>query len=193
MSSLHRRAFLRASSVVVVSVASGFAGPALSKVAAPAVIGAKAINCRTLAFACLNSGERVKADYWVDGRYVPEELARIDKVLRDFRDGTVHPIEPKLLDFIHQLGRDVDARSGFEVICGYRSPATNEWLRKRSTEVAQKSLHMGGQAIDLCVPGRALDKVHQAALNLRLGGVGYYPKSDFVHLDTGRVRQWTGT
>jgi uncharacterized protein YcbK (DUF882 family) len=192
MSSINRRAFLRASSAVIASVASSFAVPALAKVAAPAVVGLKSTNCRTVAFACLYSGERLKADYWVDGYYVPEELARIDKALRDFRDGTIRPIEPKLLDFIHRLGQEVDAPSAFEVICGYRSPETNEWLRRRSTGVAEHSLHMKGLAIDLCVPGRALDKVHQAALHLRLGGVGYYPDSDFVHLDSGRVRRWTG-
>lgn len=192
MSSLDRRAFLRASSAVIASVASSFAVPALAKVAAPAIVGVKAVNSRKLALACLYSGERLKADYWVDGRYVPDELARIDKVLRDFRTGEVHPIEPKLLDFIHRLGQEVDAPSAFEVICGYRSSETNEWLRQRSTGVAEHSLHMKGLAIDMCVPGRSLEKVHKAALNLRLGGVGYYPKSDFVHLDTGRVRQWTG-
>jgi uncharacterized protein YcbK (DUF882 family) len=192
MSSLHRRAFLRASSAVIATAASSFAVPALAKVAAPAVVGVKDTNSRRLAFTCLYSGERLKADYWVDGRYIPDELARIDKVLRDFRDGTIHPIEPKLLDFIHRLGMKVDAPSGFEVICGYRSPGTNEWLRQRSDGVAEHSLHMKGLAIDLCVPGRTLDKVHQAALDLRLGGVGYYPDSDFVHLDTGRVRRWTG-
>src|SRR5262245_29570370 len=108
MSSLDRRAFLRASSAVVASLASGFAVPAFAKVAAPAIIGTKSTNCRTLSFACAYSGERLKSDYWVDGRYVPEEMARIDKLLRDFRDGTVRPIDPKLLDFIHQLGREVD-------------------------------------------------------------------------------------
>jgi uncharacterized protein YcbK (DUF882 family) len=192
MSALHRRAFLRASSAVIASTALSFAVPALAKVAAPAVVGVKSTNSRRLAFTCLHSGERLKADYWMDGKYVREELARIDKLLRDFRDGTVHPIEPKLLDFIHRLGQEVDAPAAFEVICGYRSSKTNEWLRRNTTGVAEHSLHMKGEAIDLCVPGRSLAKVHEAALKLRLGGVGYYPQSDFVHLDTGRVRQWTG-
>jgi len=123
---------------------------------------------------------------------VKEELARLNKALRDFRTGEVFRIDPKLLDFVHLLGREVDARSGFEVICGYRSPETNEWLRKESSGVAERSLHMKGQAIDLCAPGRPLAKLHEAALDLRLGGVGYYPDSDFIHVDTGRVRRWTG-
>jgi uncharacterized protein YcbK (DUF882 family) len=192
MTYLHRRAFLRASSIVAVSAASSFAVPALAKVAAPAVIGMKDIDCRTLVLNNLYSGEKLKSDYWVDGGYVPGELARLNKLLRDFRTSEVYAIDPKLLDFVHLLGDTVDARSGFEIICGYRSPATNEWLRKESSGVAEHSLHMKGQAIDLCVPGRPLKKVHEAALNLRLGGVGYYPDSDFIHVDTGRVRRWMG-
>ena len=192
MAYLHRRAFLRASSVVALSAASSFAVPALAKIAAPAVIGAKEIDCRTLVMNNLQNGEKLKSDYWVEGSYIPEELAQIDKFLRDYRNDKVHQIDRKLLDLLHQLGDAVDAHSGLEIICGYRSPETNEWLRKHSTGVAEKSLHLKGQAIDLCVPGRALKKVHQAALNLGLGGVGYYPKSDFIHVDTGRVRRWTG-
>lgn len=192
MTYLHRRAFLRVSSAVVVSAASSFAVPALAKVASPAVIGVKEIDCRTLVMNNLHSSEKVRSDYWVDGDYVPGELARLNKLLRDFRTDEVYPIDPKLLDFVHLLGDNVDARSGFEIICGYRSPATNEWLRQGSSGVAEHSLHMKGQAIDLCVPGRSLKNVHEAALNLRLGGVGYYPDSDFIHVDTGRVRRWTG-
>src|SRR5262245_66567397 len=153
MTYLHRRAFLRASSVVAVSAASSFAVPAFAQIAAPAVVGVKDIDCRTLELNCLFSGEKVKSDYWVDGAYVPGELKRLNKVLRDFRSGEVYAMDPKLLDLLHVLGDQVDARSGFEIICGYRSPATNEWLRKESTGVAEHSLHMKGQAIDLCVPG----------------------------------------
>ncbi len=192
MAYLHRRAFLRASSVVALSAASSFALPALAKVAAPAVIGTKTIDCRTLVMNNIQNGEKLKSDYWVDGSYVPEELAHINKFLRDYRNNKVFPIDRKLLDLLHQIDAAVDARSGFEIICGYRSPETNEWLRKQSSGVAKHSLHLKGQAIDLCVPGRALKKVHQAALSLGLGGVGYYPESDFIHVDTGRVRRWTG-
>jgi uncharacterized protein YcbK (DUF882 family) len=192
MSYLHRRAFLRASSVVALSAASSFAVPALAKVAAPAVIGTKDIDCRTLVMNNIQNGEKLKSDYWVDGSYVPEELAHINKFLRDYRNGKVLPIDPKLLDLVHRLGDTVDARSGIEIICGYRSPVTNEWLRRHSDGVAAHSLHMKGQAIDMCIPGRSLNKVHEAALALRLGGVGYYPDSDFIHVDTGRVRRWTG-
>jgi uncharacterized protein YcbK (DUF882 family) len=192
MAYLHRRAFLRASSVVALSAASSFAVPALAKVAAPAVIGTKDIDCRTLVMNNIQNGEKLKSDYWVEGSYVPEELTHINKFLRDYRNNKVFPIDPKLLDLLHRIDAAVDARSGFEIICGYRSPETNEWLRKHSSGVAEHSLHLKGQAIDLCVPGRSLRKVHETALDLRLGGVGYYPKSDFIHVDTGRVRRWTG-
>ena len=87
---------------------------------------------------------------------------------------------------------DAVGGESIEIVCGYRSPATNESLRKHSSGVAEKSLHLKGQAVDLRVKGRALKDVHDAALKLGLGGVGYYPKSDFVHVDTGRVRRWTG-
>jgi uncharacterized protein YcbK (DUF882 family) len=192
--SISRRAFLRASSgVVLTAAASGFAIPAIAKVASPAIIGVKDQACRTLIVECLRSGERLTADYWVEGKYIEGEMARINKALRDVRTGEVHAIDPKLLDLVHRLGRDLDARSGIQVISGYRSPATNAMLHKKSSAVAEKSLHMKGQAMDLLVPGRRLEQVHNAALKLGLGGVGYYPKSNFVHVDTGRVRRWTGS
>jgi uncharacterized protein YcbK (DUF882 family) len=191
MAFFYRRAFLRAGGLVALSAASSFAIPALAKVASPAIIGGKQAACRTLVMNCLRSGETLKSDYWVDGKYVPGELERINTLLRDVRSNDVYPIDPKLLDLLHTLGNAVAGRS-FEIICGYRSPATNEELRKHSSGVAEKSLHLKGQAVDLRVKGRALKDVHDAALKLGLGGVGYYPKSDFVHVDTGRVRRWTG-
>ncbi len=192
--SMSRRAFLSASTgLVVAAAASSFAIPAYAKVAAPALIGIKKTNCRTLVVQCVRSGERLTADYWVEGKYVEDEMARLNKALRDVRTGEVHAIDRRLLDLAHRLGRDVDARSGIQVISGYRSPATNAMLQKKSSDVAVKSLHMKGQALDLLVPGRPLKQVHDAALKLGLGGVGFYPKSNFVHVDTGRVRRWTGS
>jgi uncharacterized protein YcbK (DUF882 family) len=191
--SMSRRAFLRAASGAVSTAAvSSFAIPAFANVAAPAVIGVKETGCRTLVLECLRSGERLTSDYWVDGRYIDGELARIYKVLRDVRTGEVHAIEPRLLDLVYRLGREVDARSGLHVISAYRSPATNAMLHRKSSGVAEKSLHMKGQAIDLRVPGRTLEQAHEAALKLAAGGVGYYPKSNFVHVDVGRVRRWSG-
>lgn len=191
--SMSRRAFISASTgLVLTAAASSFAIPAIAKVAAPALIGIKKTNCRTLVVECIRSGERLTADYWVEGRYIEDEMARINRALRDIRTGEIHAIDPKLLDLAHRLGRDVGARSGIQVISGYRSPATNAMLHKKSAAVATKSLHMKGQALDLLVPGRPLKQVHEAALKIGAGGVGFYPKSNFVHVDTGRVRRWTG-
>jgi uncharacterized protein YcbK (DUF882 family) len=111
MAYLHRRAFLRASSVVALSAASSFAFPAFAKVAAPAVIGTKNIDCRTLVMNNIHNGEKLKSDYWVEGSYIPEELAHVNKFLRDYRNNKVLPIDPKLLDFLHQLDDAVDRGS----------------------------------------------------------------------------------
>jgi len=145
---------------------------------------------RSLGFHHLHTGEALTACYWQEGRYVPDALAAIDHLLRDHRTGEVKPIDRDLLDLLVALQERVDSQAPFEVICGYRSPATNEALRQHSNGIARNSLHLTGRAIDVRLPGRRLEDVRAAALVLGGGGVGYYPKSDFVHLDTGRVRQW---
>lgn len=145
---------------------------------------------RSLEFLHLHTGERLRTTYWHDGTYVPDARADIDQVLRDFRTGDVAPIDPKLLDLLHALRRRLDTNAPFHVISGYRSPATNAMLAANSGGVAKKSLHMQGMAIDIRLPGRNLDEVRRGARALQRGGVGYYPGSDFVHVDTGRVRFW---
>ncbi len=145
---------------------------------------------RTVAFDNLHTGERLKVDYWVDGRYLPDALGAVDRVLRDFRTGETRPIDPRLLDLLVALNRRLGTHEPFQVISGYRSPQTNAMLRGESAGVAANSLHMQGMAIDLRVADRALGSVHAAAVGLRGGGVGYYPRSDFVHVDVGRVRYW---
>jgi uncharacterized protein YcbK (DUF882 family) len=145
---------------------------------------------RSLSFDNLHTGERLKLDYWVDGDYVPGALASINRLLRDFRTGDVHRIEPKLLDLLVLIRRRLETNSAFAVISGYRSPKTNAALHEASGGVAAQSLHMQGMAIDIRLPGRALAVVHRTALEIQAGGVGYYPKSDFVHVDIGRVRRW---
>ena len=127
---------------------------------------------------------------WADGAYVPEALAAIDHLLRDFRNGEVHAIEPRLLDLLSVLHAKLETVAPFDVISGYRSPATNAMLHAEHAGVAAKSLHMQGMAIDIRVADRALDALHATALGLRAGGVGYYPQADFVHVDVGRVRRW---
>ncbi len=149
-------------------------------------------DVRTVAFENIHTGEKLKADYWVDGRYVPDALADVNHVLRDFRSGEVHPIAPQLLDLLALLHVRLETEQSFAVISGYRSPSTNAMLRgeHEHSGVASKSLHMRGMAIDIRVPGRGLVALRDAALTQRAGGVGYYPASDFVHVDVGRVRTW---
>jgi L,D-transpeptidase ErfK/SrfK len=145
---------------------------------------------RSLSFYNLHTGESLKAAYWEKGRYLPDALREIWYVLRDFRTGEIKPIDSRLLDLLAALRARLDTREPFDVISGYRSPATNAMLAAHSRGVSPRSLHMRGQAIDIRVPGRALSAVHGAAVSLRGGGVGYYPRPDFVHVDVGRVRYW---
>lgn len=145
---------------------------------------------RSLTFNNLHTGERLTAEYFSAGTYVPDALRAIDHVLRDFRTGDIHTIDPALLDLLHRLGGVTGSRRPYEVISGYRSPATNRMLRARSEGVASGSLHMQGQAIDIRVGDVRLASLRDAALAVGRGGVGYYPASNFVHVDTGRPRRW---
>jgi uncharacterized protein YcbK (DUF882 family) len=115
---------------------------------------------------------------------------KIKTFLRDFRTGDVHPIDPKLLDIICRIQAETASRGTIEIISGYRSPQTNNFLCHKSSDVAQKSLHMKGQAVDIRITDLRTRQLHKTATALRAGGVGYYAKSDFVHLDTGRFRTW---
>ncbi|HEY3917033.1 MAG TPA: DUF882 domain-containing protein [Stellaceae bacterium] len=145
---------------------------------------------RTLAFHHLHTGESLNIVYWAEGRYLPDATERIDYLLRDFRTDEVRPIDPRLFDLLAHLRAALRSNAPYLVIGGYRSPATNLMLRETTEGVAANSLHMYGQAIDLRLPDRPLAAVQRAALSLRDGGVGYYPRSDFVHVDVGRVRRW---
>jgi uncharacterized protein YcbK (DUF882 family) len=147
-------------------------------------------GARSLAFNNLHTGEALKVDYWADGDYVPDALHAINHVLRDYRNGEVHVIEPKLLDLLTTLRAGLATSQPFEVISGYRSPATNAMLHAEHSGVAAKSLHMQGMAIDIRIADRALGVLRTTALGLRAGGVGYYPQENFVHVDIGRVRRW---
>ena len=148
---------------------------------------------RVLSFYNTHTRERLEAIYCCDGVYQPRALARIDHILRDVRRNEVLPIDRALLDLLHDLQGALGTREPIHVISGYRSPQTNAQLRERGgvhTGVAQRSLHMVGKAIDIRVPGVTLETLRGAARQLARGGVGYYPSSDFVHVDTGRVRSW---
>ena len=184
-----RRSLLRIGGAVALS--AGIA-PAHA-LTGPAIIGLKDLNARTLSFDGYYTGEKLKnVTYWTDGRYEPDALSTINHALRDYQNGTVHPIDPKVLDVLHQIGRALETDCRFELICGYRSPATNAALHRNDSQVAVHSLHMKGQAVDFALPGRKLSMVHKTALAQQVGGVGYYPDADFIHVDTGRVRRWTG-
>ncbi len=148
---------------------------------------------RILTMQNLHTGERTSSVYWAEGEYLQEGLADLNHLLRDHRRDESHAMDPQLLDQLYALQRQLGGgKTPFHVISGYRSPASNAQLRASSSGVAKRSLHMLGKAIDIRLPGHDLHRVHKAALQLRAGGVGYYPKSDFIHVDTGRVRSWRG-
>jgi uncharacterized protein YcbK (DUF882 family) len=169
----------------------GFAGAiALTGLSFPAAAARRIMQPRTLAFQNLHTGERLSTVYWADGRYLPEAIRHINWLLRDFRTDETHPMDPALLDLLTDLHAHLETREPFHVISGYRSPQTNAMLARVSDGVAQASFHLQGRAIDIRVPGRRLKHVRDAALSLRSGGVGYYPQSDFVHVDTGPIRRW---
>ncbi len=164
------------------------AGVALMGV--PRLAAARSATVRELKFTHTHTGERLAVEYFSEGAYLQEALATVNHFLRDFRTSEVHPIDPGLLDLLHGLTDLTGSRQPFQVISGYRSPATNQMLRHRSEGVASGSLHMKGQAIDIRLGDVPLSTLRKAALAVSRGGVGYYPASDFVHVDTGRVRTW---
>ena len=149
-----------------------------------------AVRERSLLLQHLHTGERLRTTYFADGRYLPEAMRAAAHHLRDWRQDLARPVDPKLLDLLWSLRRRLDTSGPIDVLCGYRSPATNALLRRTSRGVARNSLHMRGMAIDLRVPGRSLRSLRAAAASLKGGGVGYYPRSGFVHVDTGDVRYW---
>lgn len=147
---------------------------------------------RGLALYNTHTGESIKTVYWAEGNYIPEALADIDHILRDHRNNAVKAMSPALLNLLHSVHHVVDARQPIHIISGYRSPATNAMLAARGKGVVKHSMHLDGMATDIRIPGRELTRVRRAALMMKGGGVGYYPGSDFVHVDVGRVRQWQG-
>ncbi len=147
---------------------------------------------RRLGFLNLHTGEKLDLPYWIEGDYVPESLAEINRVLRDHRTGAVAAIDIQLLDLLDRIKAALGTAQPFQVISGYRSPASNSLLASNSSGVARRSLHMEGKAIDIRIPGVPLADLRRAGLMLKGGGVGYYPGSNFVHLDVGRVRTWGG-
>jgi uncharacterized protein YcbK (DUF882 family) len=136
--------------------------------------------------------EDLETVYLKDGQYIPEEVAKIYHLFRDHRTGRVKIIHSDLLDLLFSVQKKLDTKEPFHIISGYRTPRSNELLSKRNKAVAKNSLHMYGKAVDLRLPGYSLKAVRKAAMSFRQGGVGYYPRSRFVHIDVGNVRYWWG-
>ncbi len=151
---------------------------------------ARAIDTRALSFVHTHTGETLTSVYLERGQYQAAGLQRINHVLRDFRTDEVHPIDPRVLDILFDLRALANRDEPFQVISGYRSPKTNGELRQHSSGVAEHSLHMQGQAIDIRMDGVSTRRLHELARQMSRGGVGFYPASDFVHLDCGRIRFW---
>jgi uncharacterized protein YcbK (DUF882 family) len=143
-----------------------------------------------LSFFHIHTAEKLTVAYRENGELIPGAVAEINHYLRDFRTEDVHDIDVRLLDALHALYTTFDSRGNFEVISGYRSPRTNSALRHVTTGVAENSLHIRGQAIDVRLTSAKTMALRDAAIALRAGGVGYYAKSNFVHIDTGAVRSW---
>lgn len=148
-------------------------------------------DSRQLDLAHTHTGERLSLVYAQSQQYLPDALDSLNHFLRDHYSGTIGDMDPRLYDLLHAVHRLTGARRPYEVISGYRAPATNDTLRRsRGGGVAKHSLHMEGRAADVRLPGVRLSDLRDAALSLQAGGVGYYPDQDFVHVDTGRVRRW---
>ena len=179
---LSRRSFLLASTQIVLG---------LGVVSAPTLACAKALDRRSLSFFHTRTQQELRITYASGKTYDRKALAEVNRFLRDHQTGQVHVIDPKLLDMLWALQKEMGSKGVYEVISAYRSPQTNRGLRKgRYSGVAKQSLHMKGKAVDIRFSGANLSQVYKCALAIRSGGVGYYPKDGFVHLDTGQFRTW---
>lgn len=148
-------------------------------------------GAREIAMAHLHTRERIATVYAIGTQFLPQALGSLDHFLRDHYSGEVGRMDPQLYELLQRVRRELGSAKAFEVISGYRSPATNHHLRSsRGGGVARRSLHMEGRAIDVRLPGVALTDLRDAALSLRAGGVGFYAEQNFVHIDTGPVRRW---
>ena len=187
---LNRRSFLGIGAATL----GGVLIPALSAPASAANFKSGVISegARRISFRNAHTGESFSGVYRVGDKYLPDAFDQINVVLRDFRTDQKYPMDPRVIDIIHTVHRMTGQQTPFEIISGYRSPKTNAMLRGRSKSsgVAKKSLHMQGRAIDLRMEGFSTKRIRDLAASLKAGGVGYYSKSDFVHMDSGDFRTW---
>ncbi len=186
--SLNRRQFLTwagtapIASQLLLSTPTVLASPSLSQ---PKPEGRRHLNLRSL-----HTGETAKVTYWEQGEYSIDALADIFLLMRDHRQNSVAPIDIKLLDQLFSIQEKLGSTKEIMMVSGYRSPETNAQLREAGVGVAKRSLHMKGRAMDFRIPGLNLRQVHKATLASTIGGVGYYGRSGYIHMDTGRKRRW---
>jgi uncharacterized protein YcbK (DUF882 family) len=178
---LNKNRTIAVSSLLAALLFSGLVGPASR---------ASSAGQRQLSFYHTHTQRNLQVTYAIGGEYVESALAEINVFLADFRNGEQLVIDPALLDLIYDVRESLGGSGAFEVISAYRSPATNEMLRSKSSGVAKNSQHLLGSAIDVRLRGVSTVALRDAAISLQRGGVGYYQSSDFVHIDTGRVRRW---
>lgn len=177
---LSRRLFLGGG----VGIAAGLA------VTSPLEAAVRAMPERALSLYNIHTGESLKVVYWAEGHYIARALTLVNRMLRDHRSGDTHTMDPRLLDVIAATHRRLGNKGAVHIVSGYRSPQTNAMLAAATDGVAQGSLHMSGKAVDIRIPGASVRTLGRAAKALRAGGVGTYYRSEFVHVDTGKIRYW---
>jgi uncharacterized protein YcbK (DUF882 family) len=180
-----RRGFLKYGFATMAATA------ALCSTSAPALAALPRLKgIRSLAFHNLHTDERVRIDYWRDGQYDNAAYAKFNHILRDHYSGDIRPMDPRLMDLLHDIQTRVENDRPIEIISGYRSPKTNMMLASYSDGVAKHSYHTKGMAVDIRLNGTPLSKLYHTAEDMRRGGAGFYPDSQFVHVDVGPVRRW---
>lgn len=180
--SIGHRTFLKISASVI--LATAFNRPAL------AVVNGNKQQLHALSFFNVHTGEAIRTCYHSNGKLIDGAIKHINHNMRDYRTGAIRSFDPKLLDLLDCIVSKVPPRAPIRIISGYRSPSTNAALRKITKGVSPKSRHMEGRAIDIRHPGYDTSVIRDLAIQQKSGGVGYYPKSDFIHLDTGPVKFW---
>ncbi len=191
---LSRRKFLTG---ITASASAILLGPLMqtaeaSRQSSPAASILSSETVRSLSFYSPNTREHLAVTYFDNGRYVRSALKEVNRHFRDHYCGRVHVIDPHLLDYLYSIKMELGFSGSFHILSAYRTPATNNMLRKHSSKVAKHSYHIYGKAADIRVPGIGTSKLRRAAYRLKLGGVGYYKRDHFVHVDTGQFRSWWG-
>ncbi|MBE0482971.1 MAG: DUF882 domain-containing protein [Bacterioplanes sp.] len=177
---LNRRHFLQQASLLGAGISAGI----------PLTAHAQPHEERTLRLYNIHTGESLQTTFWANGAYLDDEIQTIDLLMRDHRANQAIAMQRELYQRLYELQQLFNAREPLYIVSAYRSPSTNQRLRQQSSGVAQTSMHIQGKAIDVRIPGVSHRHLHKAALAMHAGGVGYYPKSGYIHLDTGRNRHW---